>query len=44
MLDFAGIGVAMGNGGDEAKAAADFIAPTVDEDGILRTLKAYSIL
>jgi Cof subfamily protein (haloacid dehalogenase superfamily) len=33
MLAWAGLGVAMGNGSPRAKAAADWVAPTIDEDG-----------
>ena len=28
------MGVAMGNGGDEVRAAADFVTGDVDEDGL----------
>lgn len=34
MLELADIGVAMGNASDEVKAHADFIAKSIDEDGI----------
>lgn len=34
MLRWAGVGVAMGNASAEAKASADIIAPTVDDDGV----------
>jgi hypothetical protein len=34
MLAWAGLGVAMGNGSARAKAAADWIAPSIDEDGV----------
>ncbi|MGH7140559.1 MAG: HAD family hydrolase, partial [Pirellulales bacterium] len=34
MIEAAGIGIAMGNAQPEVKAAADFIAPTHDEDGL----------
>lgn len=34
MIEAAGLGVAMGNAVEEAKAAADRIAPTNDEDGL----------
>ncbi|HHY56383.1 MAG TPA: HAD family phosphatase [Chloroflexi bacterium] len=33
MLEAAGLGVAMGNAGDHVKAVADWIAPTIDEEG-----------
>ncbi|MBR4308381.1 MAG: Cof-type HAD-IIB family hydrolase [Oscillospiraceae bacterium] len=44
MLQAAGIGVAMYNGTPECKAAADFIAPDCDEDGILRALQHFRLL
>ena len=44
MLQAAGIGVAMDNGTAECKAAADYIAPDCDEDGILRTLEHFKLL
>jgi hydroxymethylpyrimidine pyrophosphatase-like HAD family hydrolase len=34
MIEAAGIGVAMGNAQPEVKAAADYIAPSHDEDGL----------
>ena len=39
MLEAVGTGVAMGNGHAKAKAAADVIAPHVDEDGIYKVMK-----
>lgn len=36
MLRFAGVGVAMGNGTDEAKAAADLVAAPLREDGLYK--------
>lgn len=39
MLRHAGIGVAMGNAADDVKAAADMVAPTVDDNGIAYTLR-----
>lgn len=44
MLAFVGTGIAMGNGNDEAKAAADYITDTVDDDGILKALKHFNLL
>lgn len=44
MLEYAGIGVAMGNAGEEVKAAADYVAPPVDEDGIARTLRHFGLV
>lgn len=34
MFEFAGTSVCMGNGGPEAKAAADFVTDGVNEDGL----------
>ncbi|HEX2034598.1 MAG TPA: Cof-type HAD-IIB family hydrolase [Chloroflexota bacterium] len=39
MLEFAGLGVAMGNATDDARAVADRIAPSNDEDGIAVVLE-----
>ena len=39
MVEYAGCGVAMGNGVDQLKKVADVIAPPVDEDGMARILR-----
>ena len=39
MLDFAGVGVAMGNGTDALKQKADLIAPTNEEGGVADMLE-----
>ena len=44
MLQFAGIGVAMGNAGDTVKAAADYVTDTVDEDGIGNALRHFGLI
>ncbi len=44
MLRAAGIGVAMGNGVEEAKAAADFVTKTVLDDGIASALKHFGLI
>lgn len=41
MLEFAGMGVAMGNAHADVKAHADIIAPGNDEDGIAYILEKY---
>jgi Cof subfamily protein (haloacid dehalogenase superfamily) len=41
MIRFAGLGVAMGNGCDEVKEAADVVAPTNDADGVSDTFWKY---
>ena len=35
----AGIGIAMGNGNEQIKAAADFITDSIDEDGLLHAVE-----
>lgn len=44
MLRHAGIGVAMGNAGDDVKAAADYVTTSVDDDGIANALKRFKII
>lgn len=36
MLEYCGIGVAMGNGSDEVKAVADYITDNVEDDGLYK--------
>lgn len=35
MLRYAGVGIAMGNGSDEVKAAADYVTAPIDRNGLL---------
>lgn len=44
MLEFVGIGVAMGNGAEKAKAAADYVTDTVDNNGIEKALKHFGVI
>ncbi len=44
MLQASGIGVAMGNATEEAKAAADYVTDDCDDDGILHALEHFGIL
>lgn len=44
MLQYAKIGVAMGNAEDEVKEAADYVTDTVNQDGIYKALQYYEIL
>lgn len=44
MLRAAGIGIAMGNGTPECIAAADYIAPDCDDDGILKALEHFALI
>ena len=39
MIEFAGLGVAMGNAPDEVKAAADFVTDTNNNDGVRKALE-----
>lgn len=41
MLEYAGIGVAMGQSADDVKASADYVTTSVDDDGIARALKHF---
>lgn len=41
MIEWAGLGVAMGNATSEVKAAADWIAPTVAEDGVAAVVERF---
>ncbi len=44
MMEFAGIGVAMGNAVAVTKNAADYITDHIDEDGLWNALKHFEIL
>lgn len=44
MLQYAGIGVAMGNAGDSVKAAADYVTAAIDEDGIAKALRHFGLV
>ena len=44
MIQWAGIGVAMGNAAADVQAAADWVTTSVDEDGILNALKKFSVI
>ena len=41
MIEFAGMGIAMGNAPDEVKAAADFITDTNNNDGVRKALENF---
>lgn len=41
LFELAGVKVAMGNASDELKAQADWIAPSVDEDGLAVAIEKY---
>jgi len=44
MLEYAGIGAAMGNSDPNLKKRADLVADDIDEDGIFKALKQLEIL
>ena len=44
MLRAAGVGVAMGNGCEEALAAADWVTASVDDDGIRKALEHFGVI
>ncbi len=44
MLRWAGIGVALGNGAPEAKAAADYVTAPIWEDGVKSALQHFSVI
>jgi hypothetical protein len=44
MLEYAGIGVAMGNASDIAKASADMVTERIDADGIYLALKKIGLI
>jgi HAD-superfamily hydrolase, subfamily IIB len=41
MIEFAGLGVAMGNASDDIKKIADYIAPTNEEDGVAHIIERF---
>lgn len=44
MLKHVGIGVAMGNAGDDVKAVADYITDGVDDNGVANALRHYGLI
>lgn len=44
MLEYAGIGVAMGNAAPEVAGAADFVTRSVDDDGVVYALRHFGLL
>ena len=44
MLEYAGIGIAMGNGRDEVKAAADYVTDTCENSGVYYALEHFGVL
>ena len=44
MIDYAGIGVAMGNASDQLKEAADYVTADIHEDGIYRCFQHFHLI
>lgn len=44
MLEYAGTGIAMGNGSPEAKAAADYVTSDLQDDGIYRAMLQFGLI
>lgn len=44
MLEYAGIGVAMGNACDAAKAAADYVTDDITADGLAKALAHFGLI
>ena len=44
MIEYAGIGVAMGNAEDELKQIADYVTADVEGDGVLKALQKFNVL
>lgn len=44
MLEYCHIGVAMGSGGDEIKAMADYVTDDVDKDGLYNAFKHFGLI
>lgn len=44
MFEYCAIGVAMGSGGEEAKAAADYVTDAVDRDGLYHAFRHFHLI
>ena len=44
IIEYAGIGVAMGNATPDVKAAADYVTDSVDEDGVISALHHFGVI
>lgn len=44
MLEYCAYGVAMGNGGDEIRAMADFVTDDVEHDGLWNAFRKLGLL
>lgn len=43
MIEWAGVGVAMGNATDDAKAVADYVAPAIEDDGAAEAVERFCL-
>ena len=44
LLQYAGVGVAMGNAPEDVKSAADFVTDSVENDGVLAALRHFGVI
>ncbi|KAF4324731.1 hypothetical protein G195_001909 [Phytophthora kernoviae 00238/432] len=44
LLEYVGLGIAMGNGGERIKQSADYVTLRASEDGITHALKKFEII
>ena len=44
MLKYAGIGVALGNAGDQVQMSADYVTSDIDDDGVWKALKHFHVI
>lgn len=44
MLEYAAVGVAVGNGGEEIKAMADYVTDAVSDDGLYNAFKHFGLI
>ena len=44
MIDFAGVGVAMGNASDDLKKHADLVTDRVDRDGLQKAFQKLGLI
>lgn len=44
MLEYCNVGIAMGSGGDEIKAMADYVTDAVDDDGLYNAFKHFELI
>jgi Cof subfamily protein (haloacid dehalogenase superfamily) len=44
MIEYAHIGIAMGNGKEELKQVADYVTEAIDQDGLMKALKKYQLI